>query len=189
MTNSDWLANYYQRIQADSTLALGRRDSVTNWSYTVLAATIAAYVGFFGIGTSVIPLGRFGLIAGSLFVLIRFFFQSMVAYGYFLRARYLRTEIEKYWMDNNPTLEEIKQNIKKYDHGKTIPTTERNRFLGQVRSGFILILIIPIIPLVIEFSIEYSWKYFAVIAGLAVYVLFEIYNFVTYDQMKVFSKK
>ena len=66
--DSDWVENYYQRIQSDATLAFERRDNITNWSYTILAAIIAAYVGFFGTGTYVIPLGRFGLIAGAKYV-------------------------------------------------------------------------------------------------------------------------
>jgi len=180
----DWLVNYYQRIQSDATLAFGRRDSITNWSYTILAAAIAAYVGFFGSGTSVIPLGRFGLMVGVEFVLIRFFFQSMIAYGYFLRARYLRTRIEQYWMDSNPTLDQIKHDIKEYDHGKTIPETGRNRLSGQIRSGFILILAIPTIPLAIELYLAYSWIYFVIISCLLAYILLEIINFRTYDQMK-----
>lgn len=185
----EWLANYYQRIQSDATLAFGRRDNITNWSYTILAAAIAAYVGFFGSGTLVIPLGRFALIAGVLFVLIKFFFQSMIAYGYFLRARYLRTRIEQYWMDSNPSLDQIKQDIKDYDHGKTIPSTGRNRFLAQVKSGFILILAIPTIPLAIEFYLKYHWEYVIILIALGIYVVLEIINFKKYDQMRTLCKK
>ena len=68
---------------------------------------MAAYTGFFADGSFVIPLGRFGLVAGVLFVLTRFFFQSMIAYGYFIRGRYLRTRIEEYWMNGKPTLRKM----------------------------------------------------------------------------------
>jgi hypothetical protein len=192
MTDSkepEWLTNYYQRIQSDATLAFGRRDNITNWSYTLLIAGIAAYVGLFGTGTFVIPLGRFGLASGILLVLIRFFFQSMIAYGYFNRARYLRTKIEKYWMDNTPTLDQIKQEIKNYDHGKAIPSTHRELFKGQVRSGFVLILAIPTILIVIEFYLGYSWEYLAIVIGLIIYLLLEIKSFVKYPQMKSLSEK
>lgn len=184
----EWLTNYYQRIQSDATLAFVRRDNITNWSYTILVAGIAAYVGFFGSSTLITPLGRFGMLSGILFVLIRFFFQSTIAYGYFNRARHLRTSIEKHWIDNNPTLDQIKQEIKDYDHGTTIPSTHRSLFVGQARSGFVLILIIPIIPLAIEFYLGYSWEYFVIITGLVGYLLFEIFNFKNYRQMKVFAK-
>jgi len=181
-SNSDWLSNYYNRIQTDCTISFERRDRITNWSYAILAAVIAAYAGVFADGSFVIPLGRFGLVSGVLFVLIRFFFQSMVAYGYFLRGRYLRTRIEEYWMNGNLTLDEVKKDIETYDHGKKIPKTGRNRLVGQIRSGFFLILAIPTIPLAIELYLDLNWQYFIIIGFLAAYVLAEIYNFRSYDQ-------
>lgn len=186
--NSNWINQYYTRIQNDCTLSIERRDRVTNWSYAILAAVIAAYVGFFADGTFVTSLGRFGLVAGVLFVLIRFFFTSMIAYGYFLRARYFRTRIEKHWMNNEPTLDKIKQDIEKYDHGKSMPPTERNRLMGQVKSGFLLILIIPTIPLAIEFYLGITWEYFVIVGALIVYILLEKHNFNKYDQMQIVKK-
>lgn len=187
--NDEWLSQYYSRIQNDCNISIERRDKVTNWSYTLLAAVIAVYVGFFGDGTFVTPLGRFALVSGVLFVLIRFFFQSMIAYGYFLRARYLRTRIEQYWMSKNPTIDQIKQDISSYDHGRALPKTDRNRLLAQIKSGFILILAIPTIPLAIEFYLGSSWEYFVIVVGLGIYVVLEIVNFQNYDQMKAFAKK
>jgi hypothetical protein len=81
----EWLHSYHHRVQDECKISLERRDRVTNWSYTILAAVIAAYVGFFADGTWVLPIGRFALVAGVLFVLIRFFFTSMIAYGFFLK--------------------------------------------------------------------------------------------------------
>ncbi len=103
---TNWLSDYYHRIQTDCKISLDIRGRVTNWSYALIATVIAAYVGFFADGNFVTPLGRFGLVSGVLFVLIKFFFTSMVAYGYFLRGRYFRTRIEQYWMNNKPTLDE-----------------------------------------------------------------------------------
>ena len=186
---ADWLANYYQRIVSDCTIAFERRDRITNWSYTIIAAGIAVYVGFFVPENSVIPLGRFALISGILFVLIRFFFQSMIAYGYFIRGRYLRTKIEKYWMNGKPSLEDLKKEIKIFDHGKKIPKTGRNKLIGQIRSGFFLILIIPIIPLGIELYLESNYMYFVIIGLLISYLLFEIYNYRSYDQTRTVDGK
>lgn len=185
MSNSNkdnWLSNYYDRIQTDCMISFERRDRITNWSYAILAAVIAAYAGFFADGSFVPPLGRFGLVSGVLFVLIRFFFQSMIAYGYFLRGRYLRTRIEEYWMNGNLTLDEIKNDIKTLDHGKKIPKTGRNRLIAQVRSGFFLILAIPTVPLGIELYLNLDWEYFLIIGFLISYVFFEICNFRSYDQ-------
>lgn len=185
MTNNpEWISAFYNRIQIDCTISFERRDRITNWSYALLAAVIAAYVGFFADGNFVPPLGRFALVSGVLFVLIRFFFQSMIAYGYFLRARYLRTRIEQFWLSQKPTLDDIQNDIKIFDHGRTMPATERNRLLGQIKSGFLLILIIPAIPLAIEFHLNLFWEYFVIISGFGAHVLLEIYNFTKYDQMQ-----
>jgi len=179
---TDWLTNYYQRIQNDCIISFERRDRITNWSYAILAAVIAVYAGFFADGSFVTPLGRFGLVSGVLFILIRFFFQSMIAYGYFLRGRYLRTRIEKYWMNEKLSLDELKKDIETFDHGKKIPKTGRNRLIGQIRSGFFLILAIPTIPLIIEIYLDLNYQYFVIVGFLIVYVIIETYNFRSYDQ-------
>ena len=184
MNNSEWLSNFYNRIQNDCIVSIRRRDRITTWSYALLAAVITAYVGFFADGNFVSPLGRYALVSGVLFVLIRFFFQSMIAYGYFLRARYLRTKIEQFWMNQTPTLKDIQEDITTFDHGRTMPITERNRLSGQIKSGFLLILVIAAIPLAIEFYLNLFWEYFAIAGGLAAYALFETYNFKRYDQMQ-----
>ena len=179
---TDWLANYYQRIVNDCTISFERRDRITNWSYAILAAVIGVYAGSFADGSFVTPLGRFALVSGVLFVLIRFFFQSMIAYGYFLRGRYLRTKIEEYWMNEKLSLDEIKKTIETFDHGKKIPKTGRNRLIGQVRSGFFLILAIPTIPLATELYLDLNWQYFVIITFLILYLFYEIYNYRSYDQ-------
>ena len=181
---NNWLSNYYNRILIDCTISFERRDRITNWSYAIIAAVMAAYASFFVDGSFITPLGRFGLVAGVLFILIRFFFQSMIAYGYFLRGRYLRTRIEEYWMNEKPSLEDIKNDVKTFDHGKKIPKTGRNRLVGQIRSGFLLILIIPTVPLAIELYFDLNWQYCVIIGFLVAYLLIEIYNFTSYDQMK-----
>jgi len=180
---TDWLHSYHNRIQDECRFSLERRDRVTNWSYAILAASIAAYVGFFADGTWVLPLGRFALVAGVLFVLIRFFFTSMLAYGFFLKWRYLRNAIEQHWMnEKDPNLDKIKEYITKYDHGRTRPPVDRNRLVGQIKSGFFLILIIPLIPIGIEFYLDNSnIFYYIILLGVGIYAILEIYNFKKYD--------
>ena len=179
---TDWLHTYHNRIQDECRFSLERRDRVTNWSYAILVASIVAYVGFFVDGTWVLPLGRFALVAGVLFVLIRFFFTSMLAYGFFLKWRYLRNAIEQHWMNNEPSLDKIKEYITEYDHGKSRPSVGRNRLVGQVKSGFFLILIIPLIPIGIEFYLDNSNVfYYIILAGVGLYAILEMYNFKKYD--------
>lgn len=190
---SPWLEAYYNRIQNDCEISITRRDNVTNWSYTLLGAILVIYFGFFSDKLLIPPFWRYSLVVGLLVILIRFFYQSLIAYGYFLRARYLRTQIERHWINENDiSLEKIIVSIKDYDHGKAMPKTDRNRFVGQVRSGFILILAVPIILIINEFYLigqNVTWQYFLVLGGLVGYVLYEYVNFVTYDQMRPLSKK
>ena len=185
MENS-WLHSYYNKVQDDYKSSLTRRDTITTWSYSLLAAILGIYFGFFSESLSIPQFWRFVLVIGLTIILVRFFFQSMIAYGFILRWRILKTEIEKHWMNETPTLDELKKNISEYDHGKKLPKSGRNRLVGQIRSGFVLILVIPLILIANEFFIqsEVSLIYFGLLGGLAVYVVLEVINFVTYDQMK-----
>ena len=179
---TDWLATYHQRIQNECKISLDRRDRLTHLSYIVLVAVIAAYVGFFADGIFVLPIGRFSIAAGALFILIRFFFASMLAYGFFLKWRYLRNAIEQHWMNGKPTLDEIKQYITDYDHGRSKPPIDRNRFSGQIKSGSFLILIVPLIPIGIEFSLNNSKIfYYLIMIGIGLYAILEMCNFNKYD--------
>ena len=181
--HENWITSYYIRIQSECELSIGRRDKITRLCYIVLAAGIAIYVSFFADSSFVPPLGRFVLVVGILIVLVRFFFQSMIAYGYFLRGRYLRERIEKYWMYGSPSLDEIKDAITAYDHGKAMPKTTRSLIKGQIAFGFGLIFIVAIILLIIELSFEQSWNHCLVLSGLVGYVSWEIIAFKRYDQV------
>ena len=77
-------------------------------------------------------------------------------------------------------IEEIKKEIRKFDHGKHNPAT-KNRIAGQIRSGP-LVLILPVILLVKDFV--GNTEYYVVLVFLMVYVFYEILNYVTYDQIK-----
>ena len=180
-----WLTSYYNRIQSECELSIGRRDKITRLCYIVIAAGIAIYVSFFADGSSVPPLGRFALVSGILIVLIRFFFQSMIAYGYFIRGRYLREQIEQYWMWGSPSIDEVKKVITRYDHCKAIPKTKRSLLMGQINFGFGLMFVVAAILLTIELSLEQSWNHCLVLIGLAGYVSWETFTFKRYDQMRV----
>ena len=161
-------------FKASANYLFERRDRTTHWSYIVLTAVVTAYIGFFADGNFVTPLGRFGLVSGVLLVLIRFFFQSMIAYGYFLKWRYFRTKIEEHWMNGTPSIDEIKQDIVNFDHNKAMPETGRNLFMGQVKSGFILILAIPITLLAIELHLTQTWEYFMILISVGSYFVFRV---------------
>ena len=187
-SDNDWLKQYYSRIQNEVDTSLRRRDSVTNWAYSLLVATLAIYFGFFSESALIPQFWRFLLIVGLSVVLIRFFFQSMIAYGFFLRWRYLRKKIESFWMDGKPDIAIIILEIKEYDHQNSTPKTSRRRFWdGQIRSGFIITLIIPIMIFGYEVSLVFDnlpKEYIFAIVGFIAYVILDSVNFILYDQMK-----
>lgn len=180
---SRWLLAFYRRTQADADVSLRRRDNATNWSYVVMAAVVGTYAGFFADGSGVQPLGRFGLVAGALIVLSRFFFMSAIAYGFYQRSRYFRTRIEKHWMAGTPSLEEIASDITRYEHGRSAPPAVRGLLSGQIRSGAIIALAVPSILLLYEMSLEHSWERCLILVGLVVYAALEAFNYASYGQI------
>ena len=169
-----WIGKYYERTTAERRVSFERRDRVTHWSYMVLGAFVGAYVILMVNDTS--SFWRFTLTATILAIMTRFFFQSAIAYGFFLRHRHRQTEIERYWMDGTD-FEKVRNVIREFDHGKHIPP--KNKFVSQLRSGP-LVFALPVLLLAIDFDVEY----YIVLILLVVYVSYEIANYATYDQMK-----
>lgn len=178
-----WLFAFYRRTQADADTSLRRRDNATNWSYVVMAAVVGTYAGFFADGSGVPPLGRFGLVAGALIVLSRFFFMSAIAYGFYRRSRYFRDRIEKHWIGGAPSLKEITSDIAKYEHERSAPPAGRGPFAAQVRSGAVITLVAPSILLLYELSLGHGWEHCLILAGLAGYAALEAFNYATYGQI------
>ncbi len=116
----------------------------------------------------------------------------MIAYGYLLRVRYLRTQIETYWLGDNPNIDDLKKSMRTYDHGRHMPPIKRNRFWdGEVRSGFIINIAVPVILILNELHIAVnplSSNYCAPLAVVAIYTTLEIINYLRYDQMRTESK-
>ena len=178
-----WLLAFYRRTQADADTSLRRRDNATNWSYVVMVAVVGTYAGFFADGSGVPPLGRFGLVAGALIVLSRFFFMSAIAYGFYRRSRYFRDRIEKHWIAGDPALEEITSDITRYEHGRSAPPAGCGPFAAQVRSGAVITLVAPSILLLYELSLGHGWEHCLILVGLVVYAALEAFNYATYGQI------
>lgn len=175
-SDDGWIGKYYERTTAERRVSLERRDRVTHWSYMILGVFVGAFVVLMVNGTS--SFWRFALTATFLAIMTRFFFQSAIAYGFFLRHRHIQTEIEKYWMDGTD-VEKVRNVIREFDHGKHIPP--KNKLVSQLRSGP-LVFVLPVLLLAIDFvsGVEYC----VVLMLLVVYVSYEIVNYATYDQMK-----
>lgn len=179
-----WLSSYYGKTQSECEISLRRRDNVTNWSYVIMAAAVGTYAGFFAGDSGVPSLGRLGLAAGALIVLSRFFVMSAIAYGYYQRARYFRERIEKHWIWGEPTLDEITSDIRAYDHQRSMPPGMRGLIEGQVRSGAVITIIVPVILLGIEMFREQGLGHCMILACLGGYAALEIRNYRSYGQIR-----
>ena len=177
-SDDGWISKYYERTTSERRVSLERRDRVTHWMYMVLGVFVGAYVVLLANGDS--SFWRFVLTATILAIMTRFFFQSAIAYGFFLRHRHIQTEIEKYWMDDL-NVERVKNAIRDFDHDKIVPATKKSVVAGQLRFGF-LGLVLPALLLVFDF-VGGVW-HCIVLISLVFYVCYEIVSYATYDQMR-----
>jgi hypothetical protein len=92
-----------------------------------------------------------------------------------------------HWMNNIPQIEDIKNDIKKYDHGRSMPAVNRNLFWnGEIRSGYIITIILPVILIANEWYKVWNNVpiiYGLIVIGIIVYISIEVINFIEYDQM------
>ena len=179
-----WLRSYYERMLSESEISLRRRDNVTHWSYVIMAAAVGTYAGFLADGSNVPSLARLGLVAGAMVVLVKFFFMSAIAYGYYQRWRHFRKQIERHWMHGKPTLDTIISEIGTYDHGRALPPTIRGIFRGQVVSGAYIPAAVLLIPLAIELYQGRGWEQCLAVLGLVVFFFVELRSYRSYDQVQ-----
>src|SRR5712692_2083549 len=118
-----WLSQYYSKLQGESEFSHQRRDTVTNWALTLFLAVLATYAASL---TSQIALPSFWKIAillAGLGLLVRFFAMGMISYAFLRRWRYLENRLEQHWAYDDPSLGQLLEDIKKYDHGRRTTTS------------------------------------------------------------------
>ena len=176
----------------DARFDVNRKDTFTYWALTVFVAMAAVYVELLTRGVP--SVWRLGLLYITGALMIRFFIHSSLAYGGIKRWRHLSTVIEKHWFgeSNSPTIDQVKEDIKKYDHDAKIPVGKTKLIWTQLRSGFILILGVTAILVGLEWYLFSSYvenlnRIITVAAGI--YVLYEIVSFVEYGKTKRPPKK
>ena len=121
-------------------------------------------MGFFAVDAGINPVLRFALTATILAIMTRFFFQSVIAYGFFIRHRYIRSEIEKHWM-NKTDIDCIVKIIKSLDHDKYLPSNTNN-IVSQFRYGP-LGVVLPSLLLIIDFAYNANNTHFYIINFVA----------------------
>lgn len=184
--NDDWLKEYYSRAQSEYEFSFNKKDNLTNWSLTILIATLGLYFGnFVGIG-SFTSESRFAIVIGTLIIVIQFFVNSMLAYGFMKKWRFIKEEIEKHWMTGEPSIIVIKEHISTYDHGRRIKSGWKEMLWAQLRAGFLLILATPISLGILEIcSADHISQYhYLVLLVLGIYIGWQLFTTGIYDQFK-----
>ena len=79
--------------------------------------------------------------------------------------------------------------MKTYDHGRRTTVSWRHMLWSQLRAGFLFIFSVLLILIAVELVQVYqlgqwTWEVWALVMGIAVYILWEISIFVDYGQLK-----
>ena len=186
-SNDDsWLKQYHSRLQSEYEHSSNKKDTLTNWSLTIMLAMIGLYFGDFVGIDGYESESRFALVVGTLIIEIQFFVNSMLAYGFLKKWREIKEKIESYWMDGKPDLATLCKEIKELDHGRSSSTGWRAKIWAQLRAGFLIILGAPIIISVIELHTvkELSIFHWYVFIVLGAFIAWELFISVNYDQFK-----
>jgi len=170
-----WLDSYYSRITEEYKLSMERKDRVTDWSITIFFIAIIAYAQLL---TSNNSLWRICLLFGLELFILRFFINSMIAYSYLKKWRYILKQIDLYHFKKDIDFEKIKKIVEIYDHTHTTTENARYFIIRQLINGFGLLLSIPILLMIFEFIINPPAKEVILpLIGSILYAGYEISNF------------
>lgn|GEM_PF-1320660 len=183
MSNSKWLKEYHSRIIEEYKFSMERKDRVTDWAIGIFFIALVAYAELLRESTP--PIWRIYLIVGLLCFNVRLFFNSCLAYAYLKKWRYLLDMIEKHWMNNKPSLDVVKDKIKKLHY--TPRTTEKRRHFvkSQLLAGFLLLFLFPLflISFEIYFKLQNLNELIVPISFLFGYFVYELVMFITHKPL------
>ena len=181
--NESQLKTYYEKLQSEYTYSLKKKDTLVNWSLMALLAFMSVYFNI--IRMDIINEIKILFTIGILIILIQFFVNSMLAYGYLRKWRKIMTGIEKYWVDKSYSYEKITEDIREYDHNGKLSIAWKDMIWAQLLSGFLIILLTPIFFIIYEiYTIginSYSTIGFTI---LGIFIIWEIITMSTYSKFK-----
>lgn len=121
----------------------------------------------------------------ALGLMIRLFSQSMIAYAFLRRCRYIENAIEAHWAVGQPSLQQIVVDLQTYDHGRRATVSRLAMFWSQLRAGFLLIFLVLSAVLLVELNqVQITNALSVLLLGFLAYVVWEATIFVQYDQLK-----
>ncbi len=177
-----WLKVYYKKLIADRNVNLQRKDGFANWAVVSLLGFLVIYGQFTSLGMP--GLLRVAVLSMALALIIRFFVHSCLIYANIVKVNKIKLAIEQYWMSGEPDIGEIKLLIEKHDSFRWSAISLPRIIWGQLKAGFLVILIAPIAALfyelifviptvsstiIVGFKIEYILMFL-----LVLYIFYEI---------------
>jgi len=163
---------------------LQRKDSYTNWALVTLLGFMAIYGQLFLI--SLPAFITFTILVICLILIFRFYLRSCISYADIRRQNRIRRAIERHWMYGKPSLNRVKAPIKLFDHECWSVNSLGRTLRSQLKAGFIVLFLAPIIALCWE-TINLHIQFFsflvpletllfsyAILAFLMIYLVLEL---------------
>lgn len=190
----EWVEEYYERINAEKTSNLIRKDGFTNWALITLLGFFAIYGQLFLI--SLPPFVNFAALAISLILIFKFYLRSCISYADIRRQNLLRRAIERHWMHGKPSLNRIKALIKIFDHECWAVDPLGRNLRSQLKAGFLVLFLGPIIVLgweILNLHIQFFTLLipletllfsYAVLAFMVIYITYELISLRRHQPLK-----
>ncbi len=177
----EWLKVYYAKIQSQHDNSFRKKDTLTNWSLTILIAMIGIYFGILSGQFQEQMLEqslRFAVVTGFLIILGQFFSNSLISYAYLRKFRYLMKMIDSGWMNGNPSFSVIKEQISVFDLKDKTVVGMRESSWAQLRAGFAIILGFPTVLWISElYQIQnLSFNHYFAFSLLGIFLAWEIWS-------------
>ena len=143
-----WLTEYYQKVNQEKNINLQRKDSFTNWALVTL-------LGFFAIYGQLLlsplpPFIRIGVLAVVIILIFRFYLRSCISFADIRRQNVIRRAIEGHWIRGKPSVNRIEALIQIFDHECWSPDPLRRVLWAQLKAGFIVLFLAPVLLLIFE---------------------------------------
>lgn len=186
MSDTDWLNRYYSRLIEEYKFSMERKDRLTDWSIAVFFVAIVAYAELL---REVTPsIWRISLAVALLCFMVRLFCNSCIAYAYLKKWRFLLDNIEKFWSNNSPTMDKIKEYIECLHY--SVKTTETLLYFvrNQLISGYFLLFLFPSLLIFYEL-LFYEQSIFVALplVWLSLYIVVEWYRFTSSKYFERYS--
>ena len=192
--DSDWLKEYYQKVNQEKNINLQRKDSFTNWALVTLLGFFAIYGQFFL--TTLPSFIRLGVLAVVIILIFRFYLRSCISFADIRRQNVLRRAIEGHFIRGKPSVKRIEALIQVFDFECWSPDPLRRVLWAQLKAGFIVLFLAPVVVLIYE-GINLLFQFYmllipfeilliglAILTFLLIYLLYELLSIRRYQPLQ-----